>query len=113
MSFKDELSQFTGTLAYHRVSYYPIKATDGILFFAEKAGAFWLMDEIGHAVTRPLKNEPFICVKVKSKDGKADIRFEDGDYKHLLTKHIPFTDLEEGEYKFFYTDNVLMLPSEY
>ena len=113
MSIKDDLKQFTGTINYHRLTYYPIYCTDGVAYFAEKLGAYWLVDEIGHHVKHPLKEHPFITIKVKSKDNKADIRFEDGNYKHLLTRHIPFTDLEEGEYKFFFTDDVLMLPTEY
>lgn len=113
MTLKEDLQQFIGTTAYHRLTYYPIYCTDGVAFFANKTESYWLVDEIGHHVTHPLKDQPFVYIVVKSKDNKADIRFEDGNKKHLLTKHIPFTDLPEGEWKFFYADRVLMLPSEY
>ena len=47
------------------------------------------------------------------KDGKADVFVEDGDEGVIVKQFIPFTDCPEGEYKFFLTDNVLMLTSEY
>ena len=38
---------------------------------------------------------------------------EYGNRKQVLTRKIPFTDLSEGTWNFYLTDNVLMLPSEY
>ena len=46
-------------------------------------------------------------------DGKADITVEDGDCKVIKTKHIAMTDCPDGLYKFFLTNDVLMLTSEY
>ena len=38
---------------------------------------------------------------------------DDGNGKELATQQIPFTTLISGVWKFYLTDSVLMLPSEY
>ena len=113
MTLQTDLTEFTGTLEYHRLTYFPILATDGVKYLAEKAGAFWLVDDIA-AVYVTKKNEyPFISINVISKDGKATVKYTDGNYKKIHTQNYEYTDLPEGEYKLFLTDDVLMLTSEY
>ena len=46
-------------------------------------------------------------------DGIADIRVSDGNDAVLFKRHIHFTDAPEGLWRFYLTDNVLLLPSEY
>lgn len=109
---KNNLQQFIGTEYYHRLSILKVLATDGVKYFCEKAKAFWLFDEIASFITFKTK-EPFVVAKVTSKDNKATILFEDGDNKKLYEKKISYTDLPEGEWKFYAIDKIVLLPSEY
>ena len=109
---QQDLQQFIGTEYYHRLGLYTILATDGVRYFCEKAEAFWLFDEIADFITNDTE-EPFVCVIAESKNNKGKITFEDGNCNKLKTKDIPYTDLPEGTWKFFVTDCIVMLPSEY
>ncbi len=111
---KLDLSQFYGTENYYQTN--PIFAkglvhTDGVKYFADTAGCYWFLDIIATEAF-PLQ-EPFMSINLLVKDGKAKIEVEDGDLKTLVAKDIEHTDCPDGLYKFFLTNNVLMLTSEY
>ena len=113
IDLKNNLRQFIGTQQYHKLSLIPLLATDGVSYFAKTAQAFWLVDFVAAMTYSKLKNEVFIVVKAISKDEKVDITFDDGNNNILHQEHIEYTDLPEGEWKFYVTDNVMMIPSEY
>lgn len=108
---KANLEQFYGTENYFTNPLVKYKYTDGVKYFAENAGAYWLLQEINGMTAKV--NEYFFNIKVISKNNKANIIIDDGNGKVVAKKHIGFTDLPEGEWQFFLTDNVLMIPSEY
>lgn len=108
---KQDLEQFIGTEAYHRLSIFPMLATDGVRYFCEKAEAFWLFDEMC-AFTIDNRTQPFIVAEVVGKDGKAVVTYLDGNCTELATKKYTHSDLL-GEYKFYINNGVIMLPSEY
>lgn len=113
--FKDDLHAFFGTENYWRLNPFTnMVATDGTKFFCERAGAFWLFDEIALTVPK-IKNEAFIVVRAISheENNTGTINYEDGNCNQLTSKHIDYTDLPKGEWKFYVIDNVVMLPSEY
>ena len=109
------LSQFTGTSAYHRTFMFTpqLVHTDGVQYFAETAGCFWFLDIVATEVYPLTKKEPFLAINMLVEDGQAKIAVEDGDLGLLFSKHIAHTDCPSGLYEFFLTDNVLMLTSEY
>lgn len=109
---KANLEQFYGTENYFTNPLVKYKYTDGVKYFAENAGAYWLLQEINGLYVK-LGSPSFLNIVVKSNKKKADIIVDDGNDKVLTKKHIGFTDLPEGEWQFFLTDNVLMIPSEY
>jgi hypothetical protein len=110
-----DLSQFTGTEAYHRTFLFNpnLVHTDGVQYFAETAGCYWFLDIIATEVYPLTKTEPFISIKLIVADGHAQITAEDGNCEPLFIKEIAHTDCPQGLYQFFLTDNVLMLTSEY
>ena len=110
-----DLSQFTGTEAYHRTFMFTPKLvhTDGVQYFAETAGCYWFLDIIATEIYPLTEKEPFLSIKFLVKDGEASIIVEDGDLNQMFVKHIVHTDCPDGDYEFFLTDNVLMLTSEY
>jgi len=112
---KADMAQCTGSMQYHKLTLLPLKATDGMKVVAEKAGAFWLVDAIasyqGEAKVKALRIQ-FWTLEVK--DNKADLFcVEDSGMPKLIEQHIGFTDFPEGTWKFYVTDGVIMIPSEY
>ena len=114
-----DLSQFTGTEAYHRTFMFTPKLvhTDGVQYFAETAGCYWFLDIVATEIYPLTKKEPFISIKLivgsNQSDTDAVIVATDGDENVIFRKLIPHTDCPVGVYEFFLTDNVLMLTSEY
>lgn len=110
-----DLSQFYGTEAYHRTFLFNpnLVHTDGVQYFADQAGAYWFLDIVATEYYPLTKKEPFLSIQLAVEDGIGDICVEDGDCKVLVQRNIPHTDCPDGLYKFFLTDNVLMLTSEY
>ena len=114
MTLKQDLKQFTGSEHLYEVfPHIPIRITDGVKYFADKAQAYWAVMDI--ILTVGILKLPFTVAEVTSKDGEAHIVYEDGNGKVLkdIATHYPTTDLEEGTYTFWITDNVMLLPSEY
>jgi hypothetical protein len=91
---------------------------DGVKFLAEHAGngAFWLIDEVVLNQSRPkVKAEDFqlwiLTVHLEHKRGT--LRCEDGNDRVVFSKAIPYTDFPLATVKLYYTDNTVLLPSEY
>ena len=110
-----DLSQFYGTTQYWKTNIFApqLVHTDGVQYFADEGGCYWFLDIVASEYFPLSKNEDLICIDLLVKDGKADITVEDGDCKVMKKKHIAMTDCPDGLYKFFLTNNVLMLTSEY
>lgn len=112
-----ELAQFTGTENWYC---HPIVRkmlyTDGIRHMMNKAGAYWLIDEIAFQQYHPrVKTEEFqawvLTVDVDQSTGT--LHCEDGNGRELYSKQIPYTDFPLAEIKIYVSDNVILLPSEY
>jgi hypothetical protein len=114
---KADLAGFTGTEQWYR---HPvIKSTlytDGIKYLAERAGAYWLIDEIAYQQYHPrLKNEEFQVWKlsVNQQQSWATLTCDDGNGRILFTKQIGYTDFPLEEISIYFTNNVILLPGEY
>jgi hypothetical protein len=113
---KEDLRQFTGSEKWYRHSIArKVLYTEGAKHVAECGGAYWLIDEIAFAqAIRQVASEGFQLWKLKvSPDQSATLACEDGNSKIVFSKGIEFTDFPLDEIAFYFTDNVLMLPSEY
>jgi hypothetical protein len=111
-----DLAQFTGTENWYR---HPIVGkmlyTDGIRYMMNKAGAYWLIDEIAFQQYHPrVKTEEFqvwvLIVDLEQSTGA--LKCEDGNGRILCSKQIPYTDFPLAEIKIYVSDNVILLPSE-
>ena len=111
-----DLKMFTGTEQWFR---HPLSSnflyTDGVKFFAEHCGggAYWFLDILATELADLQETEEFMSITLHVVDSSAKITADDGNGNVLYTKNIDFTDAEEGTWKFFFTNNVLLLPSEY
>lgn len=111
-----DLRQFSGTETWYRHSFNnTILYTDGVKYVADTAGAYWLIDEITFAqLEKKIAAQLFQLWKLKVKpDQTATLTCEDGDCNTIYTKQISFTDFPLAEISFYFTDNVILLPSEY
>jgi hypothetical protein len=120
MTLASELAHFTGTEHYYR---HPLARTvtytDGVQYFAEKAGAYWLLDILATEVA-PIsrKMDDLLVATVKVSDNQAALSAADGN-KKVWKRKIGFTDLEDGTWTFYVAPGgpggttVVFLPSEY
>jgi hypothetical protein len=129
-----ELEGFTGTEKWrpHFLNR-RLLWTDGVQYFAEKAGAHWFIDLVAIGadgkpglVPRVVPDKHgFAIVLLTSKDGTGLVEAyadseEDGTYfigNRLFTQPIEFTDCPEGVWRFYLVwdgeHTVLLVPSEY
>ena len=111
------LKDFSGTEQYYS-GYLGVSLTDGA-YFVGVNGASWLITDICSIlkVHSIVKKEEFVSINFKVENNKAEVIYTDGNEKILYTQNYKYTDFskhfKESEIKFFYTDNVLMLSSEY
>ena len=111
-----ELAQFTGTENWYRHTLVrKVHYTDGMLFEAERAGAYWLIYEIALAqnTDATLAGEEFQVWTLMVEGKAASLRCGDGNDRRLLEKRIEYTDSPEPGIKLYFTDGVIMLPGEY
>ena len=111
------LSQFFGSETFTRWSpLFNDVLTEGCVYVAEKAQAYWLFDAISSHI--PELHDDMVVTTLTVIDSKATLVLTDGDDEPLRTQQITFTDFPEGELVIWSIKNELgaythMLPSEY
>lgn len=112
-----DLLQFSGSENWYRHSLNrKVLYTDGAQYLAEQGGAYWLLDSIAIAQThvKAVKAEEFQVWTLKvNPDSTAILTCGDGNNNIVYKQSIPFTDFPLPEAKLYFTDNVIMLTSEY
>jgi len=112
------MSNYYGTENYYRHPLIGITYTDGVQAFAENAGAYWFITDLGLFVREAIKKDPkedMFSVHLIVKDGKADMVFRNCDNKEVYKKHYDFTDCPDGDWIFYYyvEDRILIWHGEY
>lgn len=110
-----DLMQFTGSENWYRhMLARDVLYTDGAKYVAETGGAYWLLDEIAFSQKIPaVRGEEFQCWKLEvCEDSTALLRCDDGNGKVVYSKVIEFTDFPLSEIMLYFTNNVILLPSE-
>jgi hypothetical protein len=112
---KADLDRFNGSDHWYRHGVIRrITFTDGAKFVADRAGAYWLLDEIafGQYVSY-VKNEEFQCWKLrKNENHSATLTCDDRNGNIVFTKAIPFTNFPLDEITLWFENDVIYLPSE-
>jgi hypothetical protein len=112
-----DLRQFTGTEFWYRHPFAKsITYTDGVKHVAEQGGAYWLVDDIviAQKTVPAVAAEPFQFWKLKvNPDHSAILTCEDGNGNVVYRNDLNFTDFPLDEVTLYFTNNVLLLPSEY
>ncbi len=104
-----ELNQFSGTEGYTKVM--GVLATDGVRYIMEN-GYAWLVTDAAAILTQNLKDEIFVAIRLKVNDGSAVVDYTDGNDKVLFQQKYPYSDAKK-DLILYYTDDVIMLASEY
>lgn len=109
----NELNHHIGTSHYykHPMGYH---YTDGVADMADKYGAFWLIDVIAsHAMEH--RDHHFLTGLLRLEPGtnKATFELTDGNGSTLAKQKIPFTDFPALKQDLWFSNGVIMLPSEY
>lgn len=110
---EQDLMQFIGTEHYYRHPLTSSVFTDGVKYFCDEAGAYWFLDIVVTEYDLLQKSNGFVVIDLLVSDRKADIKVTDGNDFVMKERHISSTDCPEGSYRFFFTNNVLMVASEY
>lgn len=116
-----DLAQFTGTEHYYR---HPLSRrvvfTDGVKYFADTVGAYWLLDILATELPKFVLKHGIIFIDCVVKNGNAALSARtDAGKPSLWERAIDFTDLPEADWLFYMVDGgpddavVIMLPSEY
>ena len=112
-----DLRQFTGTENWYRHGINRnVVFTDGAKYVADHGGAYWLLDAIAIAQhrERDVAFEEFQVWKLKvNADRSATLTCDNGNGNIVYTQRTPFTDFPLDAIKLYFTDNTILLPSEY
>ena len=112
-----DLRQFTGSEHWHRHGLVrDVLFTDGAKHVADHGGAYWLLDEIALAqrFDKRVAGEGFQVWKLTvNPDHTATLTCEDGSGHAVTSKTLEYTDFPLPEIVLWFTDNTILLPSEY
>lgn len=113
----DDLAKFVGTEnRYRHALNRKVLYTDGVRYVANRAEAFWLIDEIAliQLFDKRVATEEFQVWKLRINANRtAQLDCEDGNNNVVYTKPIPSTDFPGEGITLWFTDNTILLPSEY
>lgn len=113
---QSELRNYCGTETWFRHQLFrKYLYTEGVQFLAEEAGAYWLLEKIlSNQILPELKDEGFQLWKLTvDEDKKATLTCDNGSGEVIYTETIDYTDFPLNKISFYFTDSVLLLPSEY
>lgn len=114
---KADLRQFTGSEHWYRHGLVrSVLFTDGAKYVADKGGAYWLLDTIAFAQ----KGEPKVAAEefqfwtlTVRPNQTGTLTCDDGNGNIVFTLELDYTDFPLDEVKLYFTDNTILLPSEY
>lgn len=115
-TFNDNLKQFTGTEMWFRHPLVQdILYTQGVQYVAETLGAYWLVDMVAISqLVKAVRAESFQVWTIKLVNGSDPIiTCQDGNYHTVYQSRIQYSDFPLPEFTLWFTDNVILLPSEY
>lgn len=107
------LAQFTGSEEYHKFSHFTrLLATDGVIYLAQSAECFWLLDILASVQNMPKIRRAEMQV-LKFDTASKMVRIEDGNKNVLYKQKIDYTDFPLDEITIWVEGNIVLLPSEH
>jgi len=120
-ALRNHLAAFHGTASFYKIPLLNTVITDGIQYLANKANCFWLVTDVSVIAKSLMNRSPFVTVDFKKLSAEmqdklgyeAIIEYSDGNNTILETHKYHATDFPLDKIRLFFTNNTLMLPSEY
>lgn len=113
---KADLHQFIGSeCVYRHALVRDVVYTEGAQYLAQRAGAYWLLDEIALAQRgdRRIAAEEFQTWRLSvAADRSAQLTCEDGNGRIVFRKKIEWTDFPLDDIVLYFTNRTILLPSE-
>lgn len=108
------LAQFMGGDEFYRHNIMrSICYTEGVRYVAEEGGAYWLIDKIATSQLDPkIAREEFQVWKLAVTGSTATLTCDDGDGNIVHAEHITYTDFPLSEIELWFTNQMILLPSE-
>ncbi|MFS4467492.1 DUF6876 family protein [Maribacter sp. 2210JD10-5] len=118
---KEGLKGFGGTNFFYQIPLIRTRFTDGLKYLADVAECFWLITDTSVIAKSLMNRSSFITIDFKRfSEEKQDflgyeveIVYSDGDGNVFEKHRYNDTDFPLEELRLFFTDDTLMLPSEY
>ena len=115
-NIESNLSYFSGTEQWHRLTFLPVLGSDGVKYLAEKAEAFWLIDAIAaHLPAVKATGDRMATVKLLKRKHDWLLTLETLD--KTISQEIEYSDFQFNEITLYLCDNgfswCLLLPNEY
>ena len=118
---KNQLATFSGTESFYKIPLLNTVITDGIQYLANKANCFWLVTDASVVAKSLMNRSSFITVDFKKLSTEkqkilgyaAVMEYSDGNDTILEIQKYHLTDFPLETIRLFFTNNTLMLPSEY
>lgn len=106
--------EYTGTENWYR-HLSGLLYTDGVLAVAEAYRAFWMIDLVfSHQLSPNVKAESFQKWVLKRRQNDAFVATCDDGNGHIVTEQeIPLSDFSDDLLTLYFTEGILLLPSEY
>ncbi len=122
IDLQNTLGGFTGTERWYRTINRSVTYTDGVKYFADKAGSHWLLDILATELPPFVREHGMVFASATRKEGERGCLLscvrDTGD-PPLWSRKIELTDLPVGEWPLWLGEGgpegttVIMLPSEY
>lgn len=115
-NLQTELTNFSGTEGWHRLTLLPVLATDGVKYLAENGNCFWLVDAIASWLPkiRATCDRMATCTLERRQN---DWLLSMETYYKTFRQVIEYSDFPLDKITLYLCDNgfgwCLMLPSEY
>jgi hypothetical protein len=112
----ENLGNFTGSdRSFYNPLFRKFSYTTGVKFVSDNGASWLIIDILAHLIhNKKVNREEFVCVTLKvNKDRTACLTLDDGNDIILDQQIYPMTDFPLSTVKFFATNNMLMLASEY
>ena len=115
-NLKNELNHFLGTEEWHKVTFLPVLASDGVKYLAEEGNCFWLVDAIASYLPQ-VKHTGDRMATCKLEKRKSDWLLTIDTLDKTFRQVIEYSDFSLENITLYLCDNgfawCLMLPSEY
>ena len=112
-----ELRQFTGSEHWYRHALVrTVVFTDGAKYVADQAGAYWLLDTIAlsQRFEKRVAAAAFqVWTLTVRPDCTATLTCDRSNRKTVYRQELEFTDFPPEGIQLYFTDNTILLPSEY